>query len=147
MFSIRSTRKIKHSYKTTKLQKKSIHDICCISYKTTKLQKKVFMIYVIHVCLDVALMEKGICTPLWFLKNTHHPCTSQNILPNNWVKKKQNLLRKYIRCAPASKTRFGSLGGISFRLLWQPLPLVALVLVCSGSLRMEADRADSWQSL
>ena len=51
----------------TKLQnykKKSIHDICCISYKTTKLQKKrVFMIYVIHVCLDVALME-GESVPL-----------------------------------------------------------------------------------
>ena len=42
---------------------------CCINYKkkvfmihvalATKLQnyKKVFMIYVIHVCLDVALME------------------------------------------------------------------------------------------
>ena len=63
MFSIRSTRKIKHSYKTTKLQKKSIHDICCISYKTTKLQKKVFMIYVIHVRLNVALME-GESVPL-----------------------------------------------------------------------------------
>ena len=52
----------------------------------------------------------------------------------------------FFRCAPASKTCFGSLGGISFRLLWQPLPLVALVLVCSGGLRMKADRADSWQS-
>ena len=42
------------------LPKKGIDDICGTSYKTRKLQKKIiFMIYVhvIHVCLDVALME------------------------------------------------------------------------------------------
>ena len=33
--------------------------------------------------------------------------------------------------------------GIGFRLLWRPLPLVAPVLVCSDSPRMEAGRADS----
>ena len=47
------------NYKTSK---KSIHDICGISYKTRKLQKNVFMIYayVIHTCLDVALMEEDL---------------------------------------------------------------------------------------
>ena len=35
---------------------------CGISYKTRKLQKNVFMIYayVIHTCLDVALMEEDL---------------------------------------------------------------------------------------
>ena len=35
---------------------------CGISYKTTKLQKNAFMIYayVIHTCLDVALMEEDL---------------------------------------------------------------------------------------
>ena len=41
------------------LPEKGIDDICGTSYKTRKLQKKVSMIYVhvVHVCLDVALME------------------------------------------------------------------------------------------
>ena len=56
------------NYKTSK---KCIHDICLchsymfrcgISHKTTKLQKNAFMIYayVIHTCLDVALMEEDL---------------------------------------------------------------------------------------
>ena len=44
---------------------------------------------------------------------------------------------------PLPARTLASLGGTSFGLLWQPLPLMAPVLVCSGSLRMEADRADS----
>ena len=78
------------------------------------------MIYVIHVCLDVALMEKGICTPLWFLKNTHHPCTSQNILPNDWVKK--------------SKTYWGSILDVPPRARPALAASVASVSVCFGSL-------------
>ena len=42
---------------------------------------------------------------------------------------------------PLPARTLASLGGTSFGLLWQPLPLMAPVLVCSGSLRMEADRA------
>ena len=85
--------------------------------------------YAIHTCLDVALME-GDLYPLWFLKE--HPLTgaaySQPLVEATIFthskyttpqlsQKMQNLMWEYITCAPASKTRFGNLGGISFRLL------------------------------
>ena len=88
--------------------------------------------------------RKEILRPLF---NTNTPSPILHFWVNNGTIHGWGDIFLDFRCAPASKTRFGSLGGISFRLLWRPLPLVALVLVCSGSLRMEADRADSWQSL
>ena len=64
------------SYKTRKTIKKGIENICGTSYKTRKTTKKYscyyIYIHVIHVRLDIALME-GDLYPLWFLKNIYQP--------------------------------------------------------------------------
>ena len=63
------------SYKTRKTTKKGIDDICGTSCKTRKSQKNIHVtiyIHIIHVRLDIALME-GNLYPLWFPKNIHQP--------------------------------------------------------------------------